>query len=66
MLYFYRLHAGPSLLLVGYISLEEYYYVSPVNICWLRHLTGACLDTSLSVCQVATATGEPKSGMSWK
>ena len=49
MLYFYRLHAGPSLILVdlGHISLDEYYYVSPVNICWLRHLTGACLDINL-------------------
>ena len=47
MLYFYRLHAGPSLILVGHISLDEYFYVSPVNICWLRHLTGACLDINL-------------------
>ena len=50
MLYFYRLHAGPSLILVGYISLDEYHHVSLVNICWLRHLTGASLDINLVFC----------------
>ena len=43
----YTHHAGPSPLLVGYISLDENYYVSPVNICWLRQLTGAHLDINL-------------------
>ena len=47
MSYFYRQHAGPSPLLVDYISLDENYYVSPVNICWLRQLTGAHLDINL-------------------
>ena len=50
MLYLYRLHAGSSLILLGYISLDEYYHVSPVNICWLRHSTGACLDINLVFC----------------
>ena len=32
MLYFNRLHAGPiRVLLVGYISLDEYYHIRPVK-----------------------------------
>ena len=46
-LYFYWLHAGSSLILVGYMSLGEHYHVSPVNICWLRHSTSARLDISI-------------------
>ena len=38
------MHAGSSLISVGYISLGEHYHVRPVNICWLQHLTDARLD----------------------
>ena len=55
MLYFYHQHAGPSLTLVDCISLDEYYHINPVNICWLRHSTGARLDINLVFCyQIST------------
>ena len=28
----------------------EYYHISPVKMCWLQHLTGACLDINLVFC----------------
>ena len=39
-----------GLILVVYISLGQHYHVSPVNICWLRHSTDACLDINLVFC----------------
>ena len=31
----YRQHDGSSLILVDCISVDEYYHISPVNMCWL-------------------------------
>ena len=44
------LNTGSSLILVDCMSLDEHCHISPVNICWLRYLSGAHLNINLVIC----------------